>query len=207
MIPRAPAWLVGGVLALGLAACIETAAPPVAFATTWPTRVANFDDVTRAWTRRAKLRNGYEESLALSATIKTPEWRAARVARDVRYARMSEASASELVTKEQAALADHYEVELLVATWARRENDLERGEKSSWRVVLVADDGTEIKPIAIRRDRRPREQVELEHPDFGDFTVAYIATFPKDRDLLAGRSIRLHMSSARGGVELLWRAR
>ncbi|MCE9578649.1 MAG: hypothetical protein K8W52_36325 [Deltaproteobacteria bacterium] len=204
---RATAWLTGATLALGLAACIQTAAPPVAFSSTWPTRVANFTDVTKAWSRSTKLRNGYEESLVLSATIKTPEWRAARVARDVKYARMSEASATELVAKEQAALADHYEVELLVATWARRENDLERGEKSSWRVVLVADDGTEIKPIEIRRDRRPREQVELEHPDFGDFTVAYIATFPKDRDLFAGKSIRLHMSSARGGVELLWRAR
>jgi hypothetical protein len=205
-VTRAAPWLVGALLAITVAACVETS-PPVAFSTTWPTRVAKFDDVTRAWTRSARMRNGYEESLVVSATIKSPEWRAARVARDVRFARMSPPSADALVAKEQAALADHYEVELLVATWARRENDLERGDKSVWRVALVTDDGTELLPISIKKDRRPRDVVELEHPDFGDFTVPYIATFAKDKDLFAGHAIKLHMSSARGGVELVWNAR
>jgi hypothetical protein len=178
----------------------------IAFSDEWPTRVARFDDVSAAWTRVVKMRNGYEESLTLQATFKSPEWRAARIARDVKYAHMSDAAATDLVAKEQAALADHYEVELLVTTWERRENDLDRGERSVWRVALVDDDGTEVAPIEIVRDKRPREILLADFPEFGDFAVAYIAKFPKKTDLFrpGARKIGLHMWSARGGVELSW---
>ncbi|HTJ42348.1 MAG TPA: hypothetical protein VL463_09660 [Kofleriaceae bacterium] len=188
-----------------VAAC---GAPPhtIAFSDEWPTRVARFDDVSLAWTRVVKMRNGYEESLTLQATFKSPEWRAARIARDVRNAHMSDAAATDLVAKEQAALGDHYEVELLVTTWERRENDLDRGERSVWKVSLIDDDGTEVSPIEIVRDKRPREILLADFPEFGDFAVAYIAKFPKKTDLFrpGARKIGLHMWSARGGVELSW---
>jgi hypothetical protein len=193
---------------LVLAGCTP---PPkhVAFSNEWPTRVARFDEVTSTWTSTVKMRNGYEESLTLQATLKSPEWRAARVARDVGYAHMSDAAATDLVAKEQAQLADHYEVELLVTTWERRENDLDRGERSVWRVALVDDDGTELPAIEIVRDKRPREILLADFPEFGDFAVAYVAKFPKKTDLFrAGtRQVRLHMWSPRGGVELAWQAR
>jgi len=180
----------------------------VVFSDTWPTRVDKFKSVTDAWTRTAKMRSGYEESLDLAATFKSPEWRAAHVAREVKFGRMSEAAAQDAVAKAQAALSDHYEVELVVTTWDRRENDLDR-EHSVWRVVLVADDGTEIEPTRIDRDKRPHEILNADFPDVGDFAVAYVAQFPKKTDLLAAgaRRIRLRMSSARGGVELTWNAR
>ena len=178
----------------------------IAFSDDWPTRVARFDDVSFAWTRWGKMRNGYEESLTLQATFKSPEWRAARIARDVGYSHMSDASATDLVGKEQAALADHYEVELLVTTWERRENDLDRGERSVWHLTLVDDDGTEVAPIEIVRDKRPREVLLADFPEFGDFAVAYVAKFPKKTDLFrpGAHKVGLHMWSARGGVEVSW---
>ena len=194
-------------LAIALAACT----PPVhhvALTETWPTRVEPFEDVTAAWTSVARMRNGYEESLTLQATFKSSEWRAARLARDVGFAKMGEAAASEMVAKEQAALADHYEVELLVTTWERRENDLDRGERSVWRVSLVDEDGTEIPAAEIARDKRPREILLADYPEFGDFAIAYVAKFPRKTDLFRNgtRRIRLHMWSPRGGVELAWLA-
>jgi hypothetical protein len=192
--------------ALALVAACGAPSHPIAFSDEWPTRVARFDDVTSAWTRQTKMRSGYEESLSLQATLKSPEWRAARIARDVGYAHMSDAMATDLVAKEQAALADHYEVELIVTTWERRENDLDRGERSVWKVTLVDDDGTELAPIEIVRDKRPREILLADFPEFGDFAIAYIAKFPKKTDLFrpGARKIGLHMWSARGGVELEW---
>lgn len=198
------AWLA----AIVVAGC--TAAPKhVAFTNDWPTRVGRFEDVTSTWTSIVKMRNGYEESLTLQATFKSPEWRAARVARDVGYAHMSDAAATDVVAKEQSALADHYEVELVVSTWERRENDLDRGERSVWHVTLVDDDGTEIPAIEIVRDKRPREILLADFPEFGDFAVAYVAKFPKKTDLFrtGTRRVRLHMWSPRGGVELAWLAR
>ena len=178
------------------------------FSDAWPTRVDKYRSVTESWTRTAKLRSGYEESLDLAATFKAPEWRAAHVARDVKFGHMSDAAAQAAVARAQAALADHYEVELVVTTWDRRENDLDR-EHSVWRVVLVADDGTEIEPSRIDRDKRPLEILDADFPEVGDFAVAYVAQFPKKVDLLGAgaRRLRLRMSSARGGVELTWNAR
>ena len=191
---------------LALGACSGPSA--VILSDAWPTRVDTYRTVTRAWTRSAKLRNGYEESLDLAATFKSPEWRAAHVARDIKFGHMSDAAARAAVAKEQAALADHYEVELVVTTWDRRENDLDR-EHSVWRVVLVADDGTEIAPSRIDRDKRPMEILDADFGDVGDFAIAYVAQFPKQVDLLApgARRVRLRMSSARGGVELAWNAK
>lgn len=192
-----------------VAACAGSAPRPVVFSNEWPSRVEHFDEVTDAWTRTAKMRNGYEETLTVQATFKTSEWRAARVARDVKYAKMSDAAATDLVAKEQAALADHYEVELLVTTWERRENDLDRGERSVWRVALVDEDGTELAPIEIVRDKRPREILLSDFPEFGDFAVAYIAKFPKTVDLFraGAKRVKLHMWSPQGGVETEWDAR
>jgi hypothetical protein len=127
----------------------------------------------------------------------------------VSFAKMSDAAAGELVAQEQAALADHYEVELLVTTWERRENDLDRGKRSVWNVRLVDDDGTELAPTEIVRDKRPREVLLADVPAFGDFAVAYIARFPRTTDLFrpGARHVKLHMWSPRGGVELAWDAR
>ncbi|HEU4613349.1 MAG TPA: hypothetical protein VFS15_14760, partial [Kofleriaceae bacterium] len=90
-----------------------------------------------------------------------------------------------------------------------RENDLDRGKKSVWRVVLVDQAGNEIEPIEIVKDKRPDFTVRADYPAFGDFATAYIARFPRDAQLLGPdvRSVRLRMSSVRGGLELEWKAK
>ena len=196
-------------LLVAIAGCVSSAPPKVTFSDEWPTRVAHFDAVTDGWTRTAKLRDGYEELLTVQATFKTPEWRAAHVAREVKFAQLNDAAATDLVAKEQAALADHYEVELLVTTWDRRENDLDRGERSVWRVVLVDADGHDVQPLEIVRDNRSDGVLRAEFPAFDDFSKAYIARFPKTARVLGPGvdKVGLRISSSRGGIELTWSSR
>jgi hypothetical protein len=188
-----------------LAACGATP-PPVKLTGEWPARVGEYHPITRAWTRRGLLRGQYQEVLEIAATFKSPDWRAAHAVRDADHRNLdSEARARELA-QAQADAAGPYELELMVTTWDRRENDLDRGKKSIWHVVLIDDQGREIEPLEIVRDRRPAFTVRAEFPALGDFAVPYIARFPHDAPVLGPnvRAVRLRMSSERGGVELVW---
>src|SRR5207249_3490286 len=102
----------------------------------------------------------------------------------------------------KAALTDPFEVELLVTTWDRKENDLDRGKRSVWHVVLLDEQGKEIEPLEIVRDKRPTFTLRAEFPAYGDFATAYVAKFPRASGVLGPsvKRVRLRMSSERGAV-------
>jgi hypothetical protein len=191
---------------LVIAGCGATP-PPVKLTGEWPASPGNYDVITRAWTRRGLLRGQYQEVLELAATFKSPDWRAAHAQRDAEHRSLGGEAAAQELTQAEADAAGPYEFELMVTTWDRRENDLDHGKKSVWRVVLVDDQGREIQPLEIIRDRRPTFTVRAEYPALGDFAVPYIARFPHDAPVLGPnvRAIRLRMSGERGGVELVWK--
>lgn len=182
--------------------------PPVSLAGTWPGQAGDYQAVTAAWTRSAELRRDYQMIAEVHATFKAPEWRAAWLDRRANLGNASDEARAALETAERAADAEAYEVEIIMATWDRRENDLHRGARSTWQVVLVDGDGQEIAPIEIVRDRRSEHAIRAEFPHHGDFTEAYVARFPRTgRVLGAGvTAIRLRVSSTRGGIELTWAA-
>ncbi len=194
-------------LALSLAACGPTA-PPVHLTEEWPARntALPYDDVTREWTRSGTIRGQYQEVLDLAVTFKSPEWRAAHALRDADHRGLTPEQRDQALAQAQAEMAGPYEVELMVTTWDRRENDLDRGTKSVWRVVLVDQAGNEIEPIEIIKDRRPTFTLRSEFPALGDFAVAYVARFPRQPPLLGPniRVLRLRISGERGGVEVAW---
>lgn len=192
---------------LGSAGC-GSAPPRVELTDTWPSQVDDYEDVTDRWTRRSELQTSYQQVLELSATFKSPEWRAARAARDARLRGVDGEARNALFAQAQADMAGPYEVELLVTTWDRRENDLDRGKKSVWRVVLLDDQGNEIEPIEIVKDKRPAFTVRADFPALGDFATAYVARFPRDKVVLGPnvRQVRLRMSSPRGAVQVAWEA-
>ena len=195
------------VLALAGSACGH-AAPPVQLTEEWPAHNTPlpYDDITRAWTRTGVIRGQYQEVLDLAVTFKSPEWRAAHALRDADHRGLTGEQRDQAVAQAQAEMAGPYEVELMVTTWDRRENDLDRGKKSVWRVVLVDEQGNEIEPIEIIKDRRPTFTVRSEFPALGDFAVAYVARFPRQPPVLGPnvRVLRLRISGERGGVEVAW---
>jgi hypothetical protein len=200
------AWLV--VLVTLMVASCARPRPPVDLGGAWPTDPRPYGETARAWTRHASLWDGYDRILEVHATFKAPEWRAAFVARRAAVGGLPDAARAALLEQQRQDAAEHYEVQLLVSTQDRRENDLHRGARSVWRLSLVDDRGNELEPVSVRRDRRPRGIIEAEYPDMDDFFTAYVVRFPRTAELLRPDAQRfsLKMASARGGVELVWEA-
>ncbi|MBA3541192.1 MAG: hypothetical protein H0T79_16395 [Deltaproteobacteria bacterium] len=192
-------------LALALAAC-GTTNGKVRLTEDWPARAGDYEDVTTAWTRETTLRGIYQEALEVTATFKSPEWRAAYAEKLAANRGLIGAARDQHMNQAQAEAAGNYEIELMVTTWDRRENDLDRGAKSAWRVVMLDDAGNEIEPLEIVKDKRPTSIIRAEYPSFGEFATAYIVRFARTKPLLGPsiRKLELRMSSVRGGVSLVW---
>jgi hypothetical protein len=199
-------WLVVGFA--GLTLSCASASPRVPLSNEWPTNVASYRATTEKWTRSASMSASYQQVLSVDATILSPEWRAARAERDVKLRGLGPAARDELFAKAREQAAGPWEIELLVTTWDRRENDLHRSKRATWRVALLDAEGNEIEPIEIVRDRRPTYVVQAEFPHLGDFAQPYIVRFPKEKAVLgpAIQVVRLRMTSVRGAVEMTWRA-
>jgi hypothetical protein len=191
---------------VAVAACGDSM--PIRLDEAWPTAPHAYEVVTDAWTRDATLRGQYQETLDLRATFKGPDWRAAHAERTADNRGLSGAARDQVLEQAKADMSGPYEFELMLTTWDRRENDLDRGKNSVWHVVLVDDQGHEIAPLEIKRDRRPLYTVRAEFPAMGDFATAYVAQFPRTIQMLGPNvhSLRLRLSGERGGVELVWAA-
>lgn len=196
-------WLRLGVL-LWLGACAGD--PAVRLTDEWPAKAPDYLATTAAWTRTAVLNGSYQEVLQLAATFKSPDWRAAHAGHEAEVRGLNAEGLQHLLAQAQADAAGPYEVELMATTWDRRENDLDRGKRSVWHVVLIDDQGNEVAPLEIVKDKRPNFTVRAEFPAYGDFATAYVVRFPRTTPLLGPsiRQLRLRMSSERGGVELRW---
>jgi hypothetical protein len=190
--------------------CAACGAPyrPVSLTEDWPAAIRGYGDVVQDWTRRAELRADYQEVCELVATLKSPEWRAAHAVHDAEIRGLSGAAREQQLAQARAEVAGPFEFEVMVTTWDRRENDLDRGKKSVWRVALIDESGQEIEPLEIVKDRRPSFVVRAEFPSLGEFATPYIARFPRTTPIFgpAAKQVRLRMSSPRGGLEVVWKA-
>lgn len=196
------------VLSLSLAACSGSSAA-IHFSGQWPKGESDYEEVTDAWTRRDVLRASMAQQksqlIELYATFLAPEWRDAYVRQQAHLRRLNDTARHELEEQHRKADSQYYEVQLLVTTYHHSHNDLHRGENSMWRVALIDEDGAEIPAERVERDRRPRQQIAAEFPDFGDFAEGYRAYFPRASDLWEGDSFALRVSSSLGAVEVEWR--
>jgi hypothetical protein len=188
------------------AACTTVGSPAVRLTEDWPSSIRSYDTVVRDWTRKAQLHANYQEVCELVATFKSPEWRAAFATRDAEVRGLVGPARDERIAQSRAEVAGPYELEVMVTTWDRRENDLDRGKRSVWRVVLIDERGQEIEPLEIVRDRRPAFVVRAEFPLLGEFAIPYVARFPRTTPVFgpSARQVRLRMSSTRGGLEVNW---
>lgn len=195
-------------IALQLCAGCRVTYPAVRLTEDWPATPRDYPMVVRDWTRKSQLHANYQEVCELVATLKSPEWRAAEAERDAEVRGLTGETRAQRLAQARADAAGPYELEVMLTTWDRRENDLDRGKKSVWRVVLLDDQGREIEPLEIVRDRRPAFVVRAEFPALGEFATPYIARFPRTTPIFgaAVKQVRLRMSSTRGGVEVDWRA-
>lgn len=193
------------VLALCAAAC-GSSAPRVKLDNSWPAQPGQYEDVVDAWTRKGVLRGAYQEVLELAATLRSPAWRLSYAERDAQYRGLAGEARDQRFAQAQADAEGPWELELMVTTWDRRENDLDRGQKSIWKVRLLDERGNEIAPLEIVKDKRPAFVVRADYPALGDFAQAYVVRFPREAGVLGPgvKQVRLRMSSPRGGLTLTW---
>ncbi len=163
-----------------------------------------YQRTTNEWTRQTKLEGGYQQVLALAAVYKSPAWRTAHAEKDAASRGLSGDARNQRLAQAQAEAAGPIEIELLVTTWDRRENDLERGKKSVWRIRMLDAAGGEIEPLELIKDKRPMLVLRAEYPAMGDFATAYVVRFKRPTTPLD--QLRLRMSGERGGVEVAWPA-
>ena len=200
-------------LAAALSAACASSPPPVQLSDQWPARAGEYRDVTRKWTRHGRERtspddkgNVFDQALDVVATFKSPEWRAAYVQYRAEHNQLPASEVAALTAREKADSQQHYEVMLLVATYDRRLNELQKGARSVWRVALVDAAGAEIVASEIKRDRRPRSEIAADFPELGDFHEPYVARFPRTVNLLRPGAHRfsLKVTSSQVGIELVW---
>ena len=117
-----------------VAGCAHTVAP-IELSNEWPApaAVGDYREVTEKWTREAADRAGpdgegrtIELTLDVIATFKSPEWRAAYVKFRADRGKLPAREVAALTAREKAESADHYEVMLMVATYDRRRNELQK---------------------------------------------------------------------------------
>jgi hypothetical protein len=184
-------------------------APPPNLDGTWPAKAGDYQTTVASWTRSGEINANYQLIMRAHATILSPEWRAALVDHKVRAGKLGADGRERLEEEQRIADESAWEVEIEMSTWDRRENDLDRGERSVWRVVLVDADGHEVLPTEIVRDKRSDGVLRAEFPRFDDFSKAYIARFPKTARILGPgvEKVGLRISSSRGGVVMTWSSR
>ena len=196
-------------IAGSLTACGGAAGTPVALDDTWPSTPGQYDDVSRAWTRHAVMQQFDQQVLEVYATFKSPAWRAAHLAHSTETRSLAPDARTQLEQMHRTSSIEFHEVQLLVTTWDRAENDLQKGASSVWTLALRDDKGGVVEPVSITRDKRPIEVIRAEYPDMGDFATAYVVRFPRTLQVLRqdARQLSMTMASARGTVELVWHSR
>jgi hypothetical protein len=182
--------------------------PRVPLTDTFPDCGGDYEDVTAAWTRTEILRGEYQEMLNVSATFKSPQWRAAHAARAARHKGLDATATAALCTAEKTTYDAGHEIELIVTTWDRKENNLHRKQNATWKVALINDAGQIVEPTKIERDRRAVHEIRSEFPEHDTFAEAYVAHFPREPAVTgpSARAIKLRVYGSRGAIELVWQA-
>ena len=194
-----------------LFACASTP-PPVSLAGNWPQAAGRYDEAYERWTRRGKDEVDLVQTVAVSATLLAPEFRAAYARERAVRLGLSADEEAQLVAAERSASDEGWEVELLVATSFPVLNDLKKQDKkgSLWHIALISDDGRQVTPTSVKLDKRQRDDVARYFPDLEPFYLPYRITFPRasaDGRPLVGpeaKRLSLEIASALGKVVLVW---
>jgi len=176
-----------------------------------PQPIEDYEDVTDAWTKNDSFRGNYQETASMNVTFRSPDWRVAKATRDADLRKLEGQQRAAFLQQACTEMAaEFYEFEVLLVTWDRRENDLDRGKRSVWTVRLLDEHGNEVEPKEILKDRRPTEAIKADYAKFGNFAIGYVVRFPRpapDKPQILGpnvRQLRLVLSQPRGTLQATW---
>lgn len=198
-------------LAMLIAACggraplVSLAPPEVAHS------ASDYSEVRQRWTRSGRIIRTLDTTLHVFATLLSPDFTSAYVARRAELFHLSNTDRAAL----SAALAEdtsrHYVFFVSAATDDWKWNDFD-SKSSVWHLVLLTDLGDQVAPAQIPGDSITPTVTEL-FPYVGAFHRIYWVRFPKNlpdgRPLVRSetRSLRLLFAGPLGQTELEWRFR
>lgn len=171
----------------------------------------DYEDVYDDWTRDADTFDfgQFSDVLDVTATFQSWEQRWAYVVRySEDYGLDTDARAEMLrATLEDAEQNHRFFVTFISTDW--RSSDL-TSERTSWRVLLVDEDGRETVPVEIEKIDRPDPATQAYFPSVSPLRYAFRIVFPAvtadGRRTIAAdaRFVVLRFTGAEGQVDLRW---
>jgi hypothetical protein len=172
-------------------------------------KAAEYVDLLKKWTRHGHLRDDFDAALDVSATLRSPEFRAVYAEKWITVFRVGAEDAARLRNEIQAEGGDTWEFHVEAATHRYETSDLS-SRKSIWRIALVDDQGREevVKDVIGSRDKRELEMAF--YPYAGIFTRGWTLRFPRTRadgTPMVGpdtKTLTLRFAGPQGSVDLVW---
>ncbi len=169
-------------------------------------------DQIKKWTRHGHVFSDFDETLAVDATLHSPEFRAAYIERWISVYKVGAEEAARLRSEWMTEIAPLWEVHLESATHDFNVNNFSTG-RTPWRVVLVDDQNREVSPAEVQSSKMRRE-VEVDmYPYATLFTRGWRLRFPRNRPdgtPLVGpdtKFLALRIAGPAGSTDLIWTLR
>jgi hypothetical protein len=198
-------------LLLGLVAGCASA-PPVKVSLAEPATpptAKEYVDQLKKWTRRAHLRDDFDEALDVEATLRSAEFRHAYAAKYIEIYRIGPENQARIRGELLSDGADTFEFHVETATHDYALNDL-TSAKTIWRVTLLDDQGHEVAPTLVTGLRERRALDQEFYPYVGLFSRGWQLRFPRaraDGTPLVGsdtKALTLRFAGPQGSVDLVW---
>jgi hypothetical protein len=206
----------GPVIALAIAASIllqtSCAGPRKPVSLGAPKKAPPADDYKswlKRWTRSTTLLRQFTTALTVFATLRSPQFEAAYIAKREKVFHLPKRTVAELRSNYQASWKDELTFVVVAATHDLAWNDFDRKD-SQWRLFLSNDAGDQVDPKKVRLQRRITETDREFFPHIDMFYQLYHISFPKTlpdgRPLIKKgiRKLSLRFTGAIGTAELSW---
>lgn len=201
------------VLGLSLLAGCPSGSPLVSLAPpSRPPQASEYSEIQSRWTRSARVIKALDTSLDVHATLFSPEFAAAYLARRSQMFRLTPADQAREERQLREETESGYTFFVTAASHDWNWIDFER-PGSVWRLSLANANGEQVTPSQIRLERQVTATTMELFPQVADFHRVYTVRFPQalpdGRSLLRGDGQRLVLRFAGplGHAELVWRFR
>lgn len=189
------------------AAPAATAAAPK---TSVPSQKPGYEAVLGRWTGGAKIYEGIETRLIITATYKGFPFREAYIERYAKGYQLDDDYKKSLIEREKEAVEEANEFFFTAYTPEDRWNDFD-SKDSIWRLFLEDDTGKRLVPLSVKRAEKGDPFIREFFPYIDPWSAAYTVKFPKysaeGKDSIPGNAskfLKLTVTGILGKGEIIW---
>ena len=175
-----------------------------------PYRTKSYKEICDQWTREARIHQGLEVELIVSATFKSETFRRAYAQEYGKVFRLTSEETEQFIEDQlQLARQSH---EFVVASFVpeKKWDEFDKPQ-SMWKLYLVNDRNERVEPLTVEKCKAQDATVSYFFPDVTPWKSVYIVRFPckvpeTDQPLVGEntKSITLVITSVLGTAETHW---